>query len=211
MLKEIAVENFTEIPNAINKGANRIELCDNLTVGGTTVSRGVMAETQKYASEHGIPVMAMIRPRSGNFVYNDTELKIMENDIFSAQELGIDGIVIGALTPSGSIDEEAMEQLIAAAGGMRITFHMAFDAIPIKKQSAALEWLIANNVDRILTHGGDLSQPIESTLDNIKTTISQAHGRIIVLPGGGINFSNAESIAKKLKVNELHGTKIIQL
>ena len=118
MIKEAAVENFTNVPTVIANGANRIELCDNLSVGGTTVSKGVMAETQKYASEHHTPIMAMIRPRGGNFVYNDTELKIMETDIFQAQELGIDGVVFGALTDHGDLDTEALKMLIAAAGGM---------------------------------------------------------------------------------------------
>lgn len=154
LIKEVCVENFTKIPAAIRNGAKRIELNDNLAVGGTTVSRGVMAESVRYAHEHDVPVMVMIRPRGGNFVYNDQELKIMEADIFSAQELGADGIVLGCLTPDNQIDEEAMEMLIGAANGMQVVFHMAFDEIAADQQAAAMEWLIDHDVKRILTHGG---------------------------------------------------------
>lgn len=209
MFKEIPVENFTDIPTLIAQGANRIELCDNLAVGGTTVSRGVMAESQKYASEHNIPIMAMIRPRGGDFVYNDTELKIMESDLFQAQELGVDGVVFGALNDNGTIDEDAMEQLIGASNGMQITFHMAFDAIPLNNQPDSIDWLVEHGVDRILTHGGPLSSSIDTTLDQIKKTIDYAKNRIIILPGGGITRQNAEQIQNKLSVHELHGSKLI--
>lgn len=209
MIKEAAVENFTNVPTVIANGANRIELCDNLAVGGTTVSKGVMAETQKYASEHHTPIMAMIRPRGGNFVYNDTELKIMETDIFQAQELGIDGVVFGALTDDGDLDTEALEMLIAAAGGMQITFHMAFDAIPIEKQDNAVKWLIEHGVDRILTHGGSLDKPINESINQIKETIKSANGQIIVLPGGGITKDSVDQITSELGVAEAHGTKIV--
>lgn len=209
MFKEIPVENFTDIPALIAQGANRIELCDNLAVGGTTVSRGVMAESQKYASEHNIPIMAMIRPRGGDFVYNDTELKIMESDLFQSQELGVDGVVFGALNDNGTIDEDAMEQLIGASNGMQITFHMAFDAIPLNNQPDSIDWLVEHGVDRILTHGGPLSSSIDTTLDQIKKTIDYAKNRIIILPGGGITRQNAEQIQNKLSVHELHGSKLI--
>jgi copper homeostasis protein len=209
MFKEIPVENFTKIPSLIAKGANRIELCDNLAVGGTTVSRGVMAETQKYTSEHNVPVMAMIRPRGGNFVYNDIELKMMEADLFQAQELGVDGVVFGALTDDGSLDEGALEQLIGAANGMQITFHMAFDAIPVEKQPESIDWLVEHGVDRILTHGSALDQPIENNLEQIKNNIEYANQRIIIMPGGGVTTENAEKIQKALNVNELHGSKLV--
>lgn len=209
MFKEVPVENFTDIPALIAKGANRIELCDNLAVGGTTVSRGVMAETQKYASEHDVPVMAMIRPRGGDFVYNDIELKIMESDLFQAQELGVDGVVFGALNSNGSIDTDAMEQLIGASNGMQITFHMAFDAIPFDQQPESIDWLIEHGVDRILTHGGALDTPIMETIDHIQDTVKYANGRIIVMPGGGVTIDNANEIANKLSVHELHGSKLV--
>ncbi|GAB5054723.1 copper homeostasis protein CutC [Pediococcus parvulus] len=209
IIKEVALENFTKVPSAIRSDANRLELCDNLAVGGTTVSKGVMAETQKYASEHHVPVMAMIRPRGGNFIYTDTELKIMEADVFQAQELGVDGVVFGALDKDGSLDTDALEMLIAAAGGMQITFHMAFDAIPADKQSAAIDWLADAGIDRILTHGGALDTAITDNYTNLKQTIKQANGRLIILPGGGITAQNVRDVTQELSVNEAHGTRIV--
>lgn len=209
LLKEVCVENYTNIPAAIAVGANRIELNDNLSVGGTTVSRGVMAEAAKYTSEHHVPLVTMIRPRGGNFVYNDTELKIMEADLLQAQSLGVDGVAFGALTADNQLDEEALALLIGAAGGMSITFHMAFDAIPENQQAAAIDWLVDHDVDRILTHGGPLDQPIADCVPHLQTTIKQAAGRIQILPGGGITTANVADITTTLGVKQAHGTKII--
>lgn len=207
--KEVAVENFTKIPTAVLKGANRIELNDNLAVGGTTPSLGVLTETTKYLQEKSIPVVEMIRPRGGDFVYNDLEIKMMEADLFEAQKLGVDGVAFGALTQDGELDEDAMEELIAASSGMQIVFHMAFDALAEDNKKDAIDWLVDHDVDRILTHGGPLTTPIVQTLDNIKKYIDYADGRIVILPGGGINYQNVDEIAEKLNVKELHGTRII--
>lgn len=209
MIKEFCAENFTNIPKAIASGATRIELCDNLMVGGTTVSKGVLAETMAYCSEKKVPVMAIIRPRGGNFIYNDIEMKIMEADILEAKQLGVDGIVIGCLNEENKIDEEAMSVLLEAADGMQITFHMAFDSMDIDDQFAAIDWLASHGVHRILTHGGSSLVPIEQNLEYIKDLISYANNRIIILPGGGITFENADTVASFLKVNEVHGTKIV--
>ncbi|MCZ2492971.1 copper homeostasis protein CutC [Dellaglioa carnosa] len=209
LIKEVAVENFTDIPKQFAAGANRFELCDNLAVGGTTVSKGVMSETMRYAQDNQVPVMAMIRPRGGNFVYNDTELKIMEADLFQAQQLGVDGVVFGALDTNNLLDTDAMEFLIAASGGMQITFHMAFDEIPSDAQLDALAWLAEHDIDRVLTHGGSLDKPIEETLPHLQEIIDWSNGLIKIVPGGGITADNVDAIAAKLNVKELHGTKII--
>ena len=149
LLKEVALENYTNIPAAVAAGAKRIELNDNLAVGGTTVSRGVMAEAAKYTQEHGVSLVAMIRPRGGNFVYNDTELKIMEADLLQAQALGVDAVTFGALTAAGDLDTEAMSLLVGAAGGMSVVFHMAFDAMTTEQQTLAIDWLVDHQVERI--------------------------------------------------------------
>lgn len=211
MIKEFCAENYTSIPLAISKGANRIELCDNLAVGGTTPSTGVIEEVLSYAGEKEIPVMTIIRPRGGNFVYNDIELKIMHTDLIEAKKLGTDGIVLGCLTPSDWIDEEAMELLLETAEGLQTTFHMAFDSIPKDRQFEAIDWLAEHGVDRILTHGGDASAPIEAHFDHLKQLIAHANGRLIILPGGKVNYKNAESVANTLGVTEVHGTKIVPL
>lgn len=211
MYKEIAVENFTDIPHAVLAGANRIELNDNLAVGGTTPSLGVLQETSKYLQEKSIPLVEMIRPRGGNFYYNDIELKMMETDIFQAQKLGIDAVAFGALTKEGTLDEDALEMMIGASSGMQVVFHMAFDQIDPKYKQESIEWLVDHNVDRILTHGGPIDQPIENNLYNIKETIKLADGKIQILPGGGITYENCDEIAQQLQVNALHGTKLIDL
>lgn len=209
IIKEACVENFTAVPSVIKNGARRIELCDNLAVGGTTPSKGVMAETHKYADEFHIPVTAMIRPRGGNFIYTDTEVKIMEADIFEAQALGLDAVAFGALTPEKTLDIEVMDQLSAAAGGMQLVMHMAFDALAWPQQKQAIDYLINRGFDRILTHGGAASSPITANLDHLRQLIDYAAGRIAIMPGGGVTRDNYEKLATALKINQVHGTAIV--
>lgn len=211
MLKEFCAENYTNIPSAIARGAKRIELCDNLAVGGTTPSTGVQEEVLQYAGEKGIPVMTIIRPRGGDFVYNDTELKIMHTDLIEAKKLGTDGVVLGCLTPSGWLDEEALELLLETAEGLQVTFHMAFDAIPTARQFKAIDWLAEHGVQRILTHGGAADTPIEANFYRLKELIAYAGERLTILPGGGISFENAQEVADTLGVKEVHGTRIVDL
>ncbi|WP_430609434.1 copper homeostasis protein CutC [Enterococcus sp. DIV0876] len=211
MLKEFCAENYTNIPLAIARGADRIELCDNLAVGGTTPSTGVIEEALSYAGEKSIPVMTIIRPRGGDFIYNDTELKIMHTDLIEAKKIGTDGVVLGCLTPSGWLDEEALELLLETAEGLQVTFHMAFDAIPAERQFAAIDWLADHGVERILTHGGAAGTPIEDNLSYLKELIDYAGDRLTILPGGGITFENAQHICESLGVQEVHGTKIVDL
>ena len=209
MIKEFCAENFTKIPQAIQKGANRIELCDNLAVGGTTPSTGVIEEVLASAGEHSVPVMTIIRPRGGNFVYNDIELKIMHTDLIEAKKLGTDGIVIGCLTEDGWLDEEALDLFIETAEGLQITFHMAFDALSKENQFKAIDWLAERGVTRILTHGGPAGTPIEDNFDHLKELIAYADQRILILPGGGISTENVQTVMDTLKVTEVHGTKIV--
>ncbi|MBO0469756.1 copper homeostasis protein CutC [Enterococcus sp. DIV0242_7C1] len=209
MIKEFCAENFTNIPTAIRNGANRIELCDNLAVGGTTPSTGVIEEVIAYAGEHSVPVMTIIRPRGGDFVYNDIELKIMHTDLIEAKKIGTDGVVLGCLTEDGWLDEDALELLIETAEGLQITFHMAFDALPKEKQFKAIDWLADHEVHRILTHGGPSGTPIEDNFDHLKELIAYANDRILILPGGGISDKNLDTVVNALQVTEVHGTKIV--
>ncbi|MFC0232437.1 copper homeostasis protein CutC [Vagococcus entomophilus] len=209
MIKEFCAENFTNIPSAIIAGATRIELCDNLAVGGTTVSTGVLEETVSYCNEKNIPVMAMIRPRGGNFIYHDTELKIMHTDLIEAKKIGVDGVVFGALTSDNWLDEELLLELIDVSEGLQITFHMAFDALSKENQFKAIDWLSAQGVHRILTHGGPIATPIETNFDHLKELIAYANGRLTILPGGGITSDNAQTVLETLCVSEIHGTKIV--
>ncbi|CAH0418582.1 copper homeostasis protein CutC [Periweissella ghanensis] len=209
IIKEAVVATFPEIVRVIQNGADRIELNADLAAGGITPSKGMIAEAIKYVHDHDKEITVMIRPRGGNFVYNDIELKIMEADILEAQQLGADGVAFGALTDDNTLDEDAMENLIAAAGGMTITMHMAFDALDHEEQVHAIDWLTDHGVERILTHGGDLATPIEDNINHLKELLAHAANHIAILPGGGITSANYENIAKTLTVYQVHGTKIV--
>ncbi|RTR25951.1 copper homeostasis protein CutC [Robertmurraya yapensis] len=209
MLKEAVVENFTNVPEFIANGADRIELCDNLAVGGTTVSPGVAVITIKYCHDKNVKVMSMIRPRGGNFNYSKEEIEMMKKDLVHLKELGTDGVVFGCLNDTGWIDEEAMLTLLDLAKGLEVTFHMAFDQISSENQFKAIDWLVKNGVSRILTHGGPSNTNIEDNLGRLKEYIDYADGRIIILPGGGITNKNLDLIISALNVSEAHGTKIV--
>lgn len=211
LIKEFCAENFTCVPQAIGLGAKRIELCDNLAVGGTTPSTGVLEETIQYAHEKNVSVMTMIRPRGGDFVYNDNELRIMETDLIEAKKLETDGVVFGCLTVNQKLDKEALTYLIQLSEGLQITFHMAFDQLKENDQLEAIDWLAEQGVSRILTHGGGVDSKIEENYPHLQQLIQYADNRLIILPGAGITFKNATKIATRLSINEVHGTKIIDL
>lgn len=206
IIKEFCAENFTDIPKAILAGATRIELCDNLAVGGTTPSYGVIKEAASYTNDDNIPLAVIIRPRSGNFIYNSTEVKIMEEDILKAAEAGATALVMGALTEDNNIDKETMETLLIASQGLQITFHMAFDEIEDWKP--AMDYLIDEGVEKILAHGGPLDKPLN--VDKIKEMVEYADGRIDIIIGGGVTFENADELAHQTGTNYVHGTKIVE-
>ncbi|MFD2444815.1 copper homeostasis protein CutC [Bacillus sp. CGMCC 1.16607] len=209
MIKEVCVENFTLVPDVISKGADRIELCDNLSVGGTTVSHGIAVKTINYCHSKHIKVMSIIRPRGGNFIYSNEEVEMMKQDIDHLKNLGTDGVVLGCLNDADWIDKEAMDTLLESAKGLEVTFHMAFDQIKPENQFHAIDVLVELGVHRILTHGGPLNTPIEYNLQRLKEYIDYAAGRIIILPGGGITNRNLNFITSKIKIREAHGTKIV--
>jgi len=209
MIKEACVENFTNIPAKIAAGANRIELCDNLAVGGTSVSIGVLEQAQGYCAQHNIPLMNLIRARGGNFVYNEDEYNIMLTDITIAKKLGVHGIVIGALTQDAELDTQFLEACLHEALGLDITFHMAFDAIAPIKQLEAIDWLAEHGFRRILTHGGSHGDSIELNVKRLQQYIEYAAGRIVIMPGGGITRDNLPALANVLQTNEFHGTRIV--
>lgn len=211
MIKEACVENFVTVPKNIAAGASRIELNNNLQVGGTTPSFGVIKKTVEYAHGFQVPVVVMIRPRGGNFIYDTTELDMMKSDIQIASLLGADAVTFGCLTEQYLLNKVQMEELcsLATSLGLDVVMHMAFDHITESDQKNAIQSLIKMRVKRILTHGGNLQQPIEANIDHLKKIIAWANNQIEILPGGGINASNATLVADKLNINQLHGTKIV--
>lgn len=209
MLYEFCAENVTLIPQALEAGARRIELCDNLAVGGTTPSYGVIEAAVELARPYGATIMTMIRPRGGDFVYSDLEMKIMLADIEKARQAGSQGVVFGVLTPDNEIDYPKMEQLLAVSKGLEVVFHMAFDAIPAEYQFGELDWLADHGVKRILTHGGPASESIEEHLAWLDELMEHAASRIEILPGGGISLANRDQIVDSLGVDQLHGTRLV--
>lgn len=223
MLREFCAENLTDIDAALRSGARRIELCDNLARGGTTPSAGVIEQAVAlvHACE-GATVRVIVRPRGGDFVYNDSEFKAMETDIRYAAANGADGVVLGCLKRSGAgfaLDVDGVRRLVAVARGvgemrgrdLGITFHMAFDELEPSAQLDAIDMLAEMGVDRILTHGGRAGTPIEENLVHLSELVRHAEGKLVVLPGGGVTHENAKRIAKELRVKEVHGTKVVDL
>ena len=228
LLREFCAENMERVPAAIAAGAGRVELCDNLAVGGTSPSYGVIRAAVANAAATGTAVMAMARPRGGNFVYTPAEEQMMLDDVAMARSLGVTGVVFGCLaadpaTGELTIDRAMTERLVTAAHGalagetgepiapVAVTFHMAFDDLAEKNQLAAIDFLAELGVERILTHGGPAGTPIADNLDHLRRLIDHAAGRITILPGGGITYENAEAVAEALGVHEVHGTKIVKL
>ncbi|EJP25068.1 copper homeostasis protein CutC [Streptococcus anginosus] len=209
MIYEFCAENVTNLEKAMQAGARRIELCDNLAVGGTTPSYGVIKAAVELAKPYNVTVMTMIRPRGGDFVYNDVEMEIMLEDIQMARSAGTHGLVFGVLATANKIDYPKMEKLLKVSQGLEVVFHMAFDAIPREHQFSTIDWLIEHGVSRILTHGGVATEPIQNHFLWLNTLIKYAAGRIEILPGGGITVDNRDEIIANLGVNQLHGTKIV--
>ena len=207
---EVCIENASRLEELAEKGADRVELNDNMAESGTTVSYGVAEYAIKRCHTSGIKVVSMIRPRGGNFVYSDYELSIMLKDIEVLHSLGTDGIVFGCLTSTGSLDREKTFRLIRSGKerNIDIVFHMAFDHINYDEQLENLRWLADNGVTRILTHGSaDQSIPIQNNYKRLKEYI--ALEKIEILPGGGVTKDNFREICAELGVNQAHGTRIL--
>ncbi|RMC55345.1 copper homeostasis protein CutC [Lactobacillus sp. ESL0261] len=212
MLKEACVENFYNIPHVIKAGADRLELNNDLALGGTTPSYGVIKKSVTYAENFKIPVVIMIRPRGGDFVYNENEIGIMADDIEASAKLGAQGVAFACLTNNNQINRIQMKHLITLARSLNVevVMHMAFDDISNDKQKTELNWLADQGVKRILTHGGKLDKPILATILHLKEIIKWANDRIEILPGGGITTENSNLVSAELNVNQLHGTKIVK-
>ena len=209
MIYEFCAENVTLLEKAMQAGARRIELCDNLAVGGTTPSYGVTKAAVELATNHDTTIMTMIRPRGGDFVYNDLEIAIMLEDIRLTAQAGSQGVVFGALTADKKLDKPNLEKLIAASKGMEIVFHMAFDELSDEDQLAAIDWLSQDGVTRILTRAGVSGDSLEKRFAHYHRILEHAKGKIEILPGGGIDLDNRQTFIDQLGVTQLHGTKVV--
>ena len=209
MIYEFCAENVTLLEKAMQAGARRIELCDNLAVGGTTPSYGVTKAAVELAANYDTTIMTMIRPRGGDFVYNDLEIAIMLEDIRLTAQAGSQGVVFGALTADKKLDKPNLEKLIAASKGMEIVFHMAFDELSDEDQLEAIDWLSQAGVTRILTRAGVSGDSLDKRFAHYHRILEHAKGKIEILPGGGIDLDNRQTFIDQLGVTQLHGTKVV--
>ena len=209
MIYEFCAENVTLLEKAMEAGARRIELCDNLAVGGTTPSYGVTKAAVELAANYDTTIMTMIRPRGGDFVYNDMEIAIMLEDIRLTAQAGSQGVVFGALTADKKLDKPNLEKLIAASKGMEIVFHMAFDELSEEDQLEAIDWLSQAGVTRILTRAGVSGDSLDKRFAHYHRILEHAKGKIEILPGGGIDLDNRQTFIDQLGVTQLHGTKVV--
>ena len=209
MIYEFCAENVTLLEKAMQAGARRIELCDNLAVGGTTPSYGVTKAAVELAANYDTTIMTMIRPRGGDFVYNDLEIAIMLEDVRLTAQAGSQGVVFGALTADKKLDKPNLEKLIAASKGMEIVFHMAFDELSDENQLEAIDWLSQAGVTRILTRAGVSGDSLEKRFTHYHRILEHAKGKIEILPGGGIDLDNRQTFIDQLAVTQLHGTKVV--
>lgn len=209
MIYEFCAENVTLLEKAMQAGARRIELCDNLAVGGTTPSYGVTKAAVELAANYDTTIMTMIRPRGGDFVYTNLEIAIMLEDIRLTAQAGSQGVVFGTLTADKKLDKPNLEKLIAASKGMEIVFHMAFDELSDEDQLEAIDWLSQVGVTRILTRAGVSGDSLEKRFAHYHRILEHAAGKIEILPGGGIDLDNRQTFIDQLGVTQLHGTKVV--
>ena len=196
---EVCVDDVAGLDAAIEGGADRIELCSALALGGLSPSSGLMAE----AGRRTIPVIALIRPRSGGFVYSAAEERVMLQDIARAADLGLAGVAIGALRPEdGTLDLALLGRLAGAAGGLQLTLHRAFDLVP--DPALALEQAVDLGFRRVLSSGGAPTAPAGSA--RLASLVAQSRGRLQMLAGSGITPANAPALLDASGVQELHAS-----
>ena len=201
-VKEVCVESFDEALRAVAAGATRIELCENLSVGGTTPSYGTI---KRCLSDLSVPVLVMIRPRGGNFVYSKAELEIMMEDISVCKELGVRGVVLGVLQSDGMPDIPRIRQLIELARPMEITFHKAIDEAP--DILAAAREISSLGVERILTSGGK-STATEGA-EVLRQMVAAVGRETTIVVAGKVTCDNFDQLKLVLPACEFHGRRLI--
>jgi copper homeostasis protein len=178
-------------------GAHRIELCQGPGEGGTTPSHGFIKAARQNTS---IELYPIIRPRGGDFFYNEDEFEIMKADVLLCKELGCDGVVIGLLTADGAVDKDRCSRLVQLAYPMGVTFHRAFDRV--NDAAKALEDVIASGFERILTSGLHPTAP--EGAETIAALVRQSADRIVIMPGSGIRSGNIAALAATTGATEFH-------
>ncbi len=176
---------------------DRIELCENLIQGGITPSSGRIL----FAVENEVETHVLIRPRPGGFVYFPDEVKVMLHDIRMAKQFGAKGIAVGVLDEFGAINKVVLEQFVAAADGMDVTFHRAFDDC-VWDWDKSLDVLIELGVNRVLTSG--LARNVSLGIPILKEMKEYVNGKIEIMPGGGVNAANVTQVIREVKPDAIH-------
>jgi copper homeostasis protein len=197
ILLEISVETVEAALAAVRGGAQRIELCADLSAGGLTPDEGLMQKARELVH---VPIFTMIRPRAGDFVYSASEYERMRADIEMAKRARMDGVVLGILTRGRGVDVERTRELVNLARPLAVTFHRAFD--DVADLYIGLEEVIKTGAARVLTSGGAAGAP--DGIETLARLVAAAKERNIVLPGGGINPSNVLQVARKTRAREIH-------
>ena len=199
---EIACFNLESALIAQENGADRIELCNGIKVGGTTPKVAIIENAKQNVSVH---LYVMIRPRGGNFVYSDEEFQLMKQDILKIKTIGVTGFVFGILTNNNTIDIEKNKELIDLAEPIPCTFHRAFDAV--ENYNKALENVIECGFSTVLT-SGTFSNVMEGK-NVLRELVIQAKDRITIMPGGGLRSTNISELDELVNANFYHSSAII--
>lgn len=200
--KEVCVESLAEALNAVHAGASRIELCENLAVGGTTPSYGTI---KKCGELLPVPFMVMIRPRGGDFVYTDDEFDVMKEDILICKELRVPGVVFGLLTASGQIDIPRTQELIELARPLQVTFHKAIDEVTdIPEATRQLKEL---GVNRILSSGGQPTALEGAVM--LRRMMEIAKNEMHIIVAGKVTNDNFEQVKSLVLSDEYHGRRLV--
>ena len=196
MIIEICATTINSVINANRAGADRIELCSNYSVGGLTPPLELIKEALNISE---IPINVLIRPRPGNFIYNDDEINIMKNDIISIMGLGINGFVVGSIKSNGDIDNDFINEVRGLTDTLDLTFHRAFDYL--NNQNESIDILINRGFSRILCSGNQ-NDAIEG-IENLISFNKYSNNGIVIMPGGGISKENCLEF-KNAGFKEIH-------
>ena len=196
-LIEVCIDSVESALAAAAGGADRLEVCSALGEGGLTPTAGLLAVIRERVR---LPLAVMIRPRVGDFCYSPEEFEVMRRDLCHAKTLGADLIVLGLLTPEGTLDADRTRELMALARPLPVTFHRAFDMA--RDPMEAMEALIGLGCERVLTSGQEKS--VLEGLDLLVALMRRAAGRIVIMPGGGITERNLPRILRECDFRELH-------
>lgn len=198
VLLEICVDSPEGLAAAIAGGADRVELCSALELGGLTPTPGLIGQ----AAVARIPVYAMIRPRPGNFVFGEGDIDAMLREIDAVRSAGLAGVVFGANYADGTLNHTTLERLLRQCHGIGVTLHRAFDLVPDLDE--AIDTAIGLGFERILTSGRALT--CIDGIDDLERTFERAAGRINVMPGSGVNIGNVETLLKRIPFAEIHSS-----